>query len=60
MAAVAIGAPAAWLAAWRTGVLAMAILAPTLAIARIARATRRGAAEDEFGRWFRTVETADS
>ncbi len=59
MAVAAIGIPAAWLAAWRAGVLAMAILAPTLAIARIARATRRGAAEDEFARWFRTIETTD-
>ena len=32
----------------------MAILAPMLAIARIARAARRGAIEDEFGRWFQS------
>ena len=45
MAVVAIGAPAVWLTLWRSGVLALAILAPMLAIARIARAVRRGAVE---------------
>ena len=53
LAAAAIGAPALWPTLWRGGVLAMAILAPLLAVARIARAARRGAVEDEFARWFR-------
>jgi hypothetical protein len=56
MAAAAIAAPAIWLVLWRAGAIAMAILAPTLAFARIARATRRGAIEDEFARWFRPIE----
>jgi hypothetical protein len=56
LAAVAIGAPALWLALWRGGVLAMAIMSPLLAIVRIARAVRCGAVEDEFSRWFRPVD----
>jgi hypothetical protein len=59
MAVAAIAAPATWLAAWRGGVLGMAILAPSLAIARIARATRRGAVEAEFTRWFRPTNPPD-
>jgi hypothetical protein len=58
MSMMAIGAPAPWLAFWRGGVLAMAILAPGLAISRIARAIRRGAIEEEFARWFRPIEPA--
>jgi phosphatidylglycerophosphate synthase len=56
MAVAAIAAPAIWLVVWRAGVIAMAILAPTLALARIARAAHRGAVEDEFARWFRPIE----
>jgi phosphatidylglycerophosphate synthase len=56
LAVAAIVAPAPWLTLWRGGVLAMAFLAPMLAIARIARAVRRGAVEDEFARWFRPIE----
>jgi hypothetical protein len=55
MAIAAIGAPAAWIAAWRGAVLGMTVLAPALAIARIVRAMRRGAVEDEFARWFRAA-----
>jgi hypothetical protein len=58
MAFAAIGAPALWLILWRGGVLAMAILAPSIALARIVRAVRRGAVEDEFARWFRPTEGA--
>jgi len=53
LAASAIVAPAAWLAAWRGGVLVMAVLAPTLAAGRAARAVIRGSVDDEFDRWFR-------
>lgn len=56
MALMAIVAPAWWISAWRCGVLVMALLAPMLAIARIARATRRGAVEGEFGRWFQPID----
>jgi len=54
---LAIVAPSLWLPSWRGGTLTMAILAPGLAVARIARAIRRGAIEDEFARWFRPVES---
>ncbi len=53
MAALALVAPGSWLASWRWGVRGMAVLAPTLAIARIARAVAGGAVEGEFARWFR-------
>jgi phosphatidylglycerophosphate synthase len=59
MAVAAIGAPALWLSLCRGGVLAMAILSPVLAIARVARAIGRGAVEEEFTRWFRTTEWTD-
>jgi hypothetical protein len=58
MAIVAIVAPAPWVTLWRGGVLAMAILAPSLAVARIVRAVRRSAVEDEYARWFRPVGAA--
>jgi hypothetical protein len=44
------------LTAWRLGVLAMAALAPTLALARIVRSARNGATEREFQRWFQAGE----
>lgn len=56
MALVAVAAPAAWLILWHGGVLVFAALAPLLAIARIARAVRRGAVEDEFARWLRPAD----
>ena len=56
LAFAAIGAPGIWYDFWGRGVMAMAILAPALAIARIARAVTRGAVEDEFARWFRMID----
>jgi hypothetical protein len=56
LAALAIAAPTAWLALWRAGVWTLAILAPVLGIARIARAVRRATVEDEFSRWFRPLD----
>lgn len=53
LALLALTAPAAWLALWRAAVAVMAVLAPTLALARSARAVGRHAVEDEFARWFR-------
>jgi hypothetical protein len=50
---LAIGAPALWLLLWRGGVLGMAALAPTLAIARATRVIMRGQVDAEFDRWFR-------
>jgi hypothetical protein len=54
LAVAAVGAPSAWLNLWRASTMTMAVLAPTLAIARIARAVRRGSVEEEFARWFRS------
>jgi hypothetical protein len=52
LAGLALVAPEAWLASWRWGVRGMAVLAPLLAIARIARAVSGRAVEAEFARWF--------
>jgi phosphatidylglycerophosphate synthase len=53
MAAMAVVAPVLWLTLWQAGVLGLAGLAPTLAMARIARSLRRRAVEGEFARWLR-------
>jgi hypothetical protein len=55
LAALTIVAPSAWLVLWRSGVRLMAVLAPALAIARAARAVRKGVAENEFARWFQEL-----
>jgi hypothetical protein len=52
LAALAIAAPAAWLAAWRLSIVGMAVLAPVLAIARAARSITEGGVESEFAQWF--------
>jgi hypothetical protein len=56
LAVLALAAPALWLAVWRGGVRVFAILAPALAIARIARAVVHRTVEDEFARWFRPLD----
>ena len=48
--------PSLWLSCWQTGVLVMAVLAPLLGAARIARSVTSGTAEAEFARWFRPVD----
>jgi hypothetical protein len=53
MAGLALISPGLWIASWRWGVRGMAVLAPLLAIARIAKAVAGGAVEGEFARWFR-------
>ncbi|HWE35825.1 MAG TPA: CDP-alcohol phosphatidyltransferase family protein [Isosphaeraceae bacterium] len=58
LAPLAIIAPTWWLSAWRIGVVAMAMLAPTLAVGRSARAIARGAVGVEFDRWFRPRDEA--
>ncbi len=55
LAMAATVAPTTWLAAWRAGVVGMAVLAPVLATARAARSVVRGSAEAEFARWFRPL-----
>lgn len=47
--------PSTWLRIWRACVRAMAVLAPSLATARIARAVVGCRVEEEFGRWFRPI-----
>lgn len=42
-----------WVDCWQAGVGTMALLAPVLAGARIARAVARGTPEAEFDKWFR-------
>jgi hypothetical protein len=53
LAGLALIAPDAWLISWRWAVRGMAVLAPTLAIARISRAVAGSSIEAEFARWFR-------
>jgi len=53
LALFACVAPTLWLALWQSGVLAMAALAPALALGRAARAVARHAIDVEFDRWFR-------
>ena len=52
LAVLAASFPHFWLASWRALVLAMALLAPALAAARLARSIGRGSAETEFATWF--------
>jgi hypothetical protein len=53
LAVLAVVRPSLWLTCWRSGALVMAMLAPLLGAARIARSVTRGLAEAEFSRWFR-------
>jgi hypothetical protein len=53
LAMLAVVAPPLWLALWRNGVRALAVVAPVLAIARAAKAVACGAADQEFDHWFR-------
>lgn len=52
LAILAVVAPEVWEHAWRCDVVAMALLAPVLATARIARLIGRRATSQEFDRWF--------
>jgi hypothetical protein len=45
--------PEIWLTLWRGGVRSMALLAPVLALGRLARSLERRAVTNEFDRWFR-------
>jgi hypothetical protein len=49
-------APTLGFALWRDSVRLMAILAPTLAVARVARTILRDTVQTEFDRWFRLWE----
>jgi hypothetical protein len=50
--ALAIITPPVWLWAWRNGVRALTVLAPALAIGRVAKVVARQAVDREFERWF--------
>jgi phosphatidylglycerophosphate synthase len=52
MAGLAVALPAIWLCFWRGGVIAIAVVSPLLAIARMTRSVRRGSVETDFDRWF--------
>jgi phosphatidylglycerophosphate synthase len=56
LAVLALAWPEAWLISWRGGVRMMSVLAPLLAVGRIARGVSNHAVEAEFDRWFRPVE----
>ncbi len=55
LALVACVHPWTWIWAWRAAVAAMAVVAPTLAIGRAARAIASDAPGEEFDRWFRPL-----
>jgi CDP-alcohol phosphatidyltransferase len=54
LAFVAIVSSPVWMILWRDGVVFMALLAPSLAVGRIARSMSGRSAEVEFARWFQT------
>ena len=60
LAILAVAAPAAWLIALKSGVAAMAFLAPALAMARVTRALAKGSVETEFARWFQPAQAYSS
>lgn len=58
LSSAALLSPALWLGLWKGGVLGMALLAPLLAAARVARAVARGSVGAEFDRWFQSEPPA--
>jgi len=56
LALLAILVPSAWLWVWRISVIAWAILAPALGIARIAQSVVHNKVEAEFSLWFRPLD----
>jgi hypothetical protein len=52
LAAVAILAPSWWAIGWKSSVMGMAALAPTLAIGRAGRSVVKSGVEREFREWF--------
>ena len=59
LAGLSVVWPSVWLAAWRGGVVVLAVVAPILAVARATKAVRAGAAEAEFAGWFSPCEAED-
>jgi hypothetical protein len=60
LALLALLVPTAWIDLWREGVRMMALLAPLLASARVARSVRDNAAEVAFDRWFQEEHAAET
>ncbi len=58
LALMAFVSPSLWLNCWHLGVFVMAMLAPLLGAARIARSVTRGSTEAEFARWFRPLDAS--
>ncbi len=56
LAVLALAAPRLWVVFWTAGVRGMAVGAPLLACARVARALARDAVKAEFDRWFQPCE----
>jgi hypothetical protein len=52
--------PKDWLALWRGAVRGMAVLAPALALGRLARSVARRAVTNEFDRWFQAFHAEPS
>jgi hypothetical protein len=59
LAFLAALAPLLWEALLRAWVCYLAVMAPSLAIARAARSVMRGSVEAEFARWFRPLEVTE-
>jgi hypothetical protein len=60
LGSLAIASPQAWLILWQAFVIAMAVLAPALAIGRMTRAVQSRAAESEFAHWFQPLGRRES
>jgi F0F1-type ATP synthase membrane subunit c/vacuolar-type H+-ATPase subunit K len=58
LAVLALVSPKSWILAWQAVVVSLALLAPSLAIGRIARSVAQSSAESEFSRWFKPHEGA--
>ncbi|MDR3620882.1 MAG: CDP-alcohol phosphatidyltransferase family protein [Paludisphaera borealis] len=55
LAALALADPRAWEACWKACSLPMAVIAPLLGAARVARSVSRRSTEAEFRAWFRPI-----
>jgi hypothetical protein len=60
MAVLALVYPGAWALSWQALVIFLAVLAPSLAIGRTARAVNLSSAESEYARWFQSLHSTGS
>jgi CDP-alcohol phosphatidyltransferase len=56
LAVLAVVSPSLWILLWKAFVISQAILAPTLALLRIAKAIQTRSTETSFRAWFQHVE----